>query len=426
MTNYIVLLVAYLAASISSMFLTSTPIELFSLAGVAIWMPLSALTLVPLVDVLRSFTQDASEKTGLPFKTAGTQMLTLTFIVALLCVIFAGLPHQIFFGVLAAVTFGGLADVLVFRKMGQYFTNPVKRMAFSNAAATLLGSGLVFFVAFSDLVFEASALTRPLNEVTVGWLAQSTFIWTAGLLIGVGIEWFKNLKSRAFKCNAAVIILGLVTVATLLLARPAQAEPIVWGNTYTDYTNQAGITGNPLETVKEHNATVGIEGGYIGESVTAYGFYEFNATLDNQFAKVTTHVKVVDNWTVYVQASQFYSQDFSETQRSAGLGYQGLSFGDLVFTPFVALNVTDSNFVKNEVKPMVGWTAMTVADDFLITHWNESRYDQKNGLTANGAFGVFYDLPDDMYVGAQYRYFYNEAGVTGFGDALIFRVGYHL
>ncbi|MGL5012765.1 MAG: hypothetical protein ACRC6V_00530, partial [Bacteroidales bacterium] len=115
-------------------------------------------------------------------------MLTISLAVAFLCVLFAGLPLPIFVGVLAAVTIGGAADILVFRKMGQWFANPVARMAFSNFAATIIGSGIVFFVAFTDWFFANNAMARPINEVVVGWLAQSIFIWAAGIVLGTAIQ----------------------------------------------------------------------------------------------------------------------------------------------------------------------------------------------------------------------------------------------
>ncbi|MGL5583292.1 MAG: hypothetical protein ACRDCE_20390 [Cetobacterium sp.] len=194
--TYILLLLAYIAASVASQFLTSTPIELFTISGVDIWIPLSALTLVPLVDVLRSFTQDAAEKHGMTFKQTAKQMLTLSLGTSAFCVAFAGLPLPIFVGVLLAVTIGGAVDILIFRKVGKWFTNPVTRMCFSNAAATLVGSGIVFFVAFTDLIFANNSMARPLHEVTVGWLTQSTFIWAAGLVIGYGIQFVKALFVR--------------------------------------------------------------------------------------------------------------------------------------------------------------------------------------------------------------------------------------
>lgn len=187
MTKFIALLGLYVGASVLSQFLTSTPIELFVLFGVAIWMPLSSLTVVPLVDVLRSFTQHAAEKCNLSFKLVGSLMLGLTMGISGFCVMFANLPVQIFAAVLAAVTIGGALDILVFRKMGELFTSPVKRMAVSNAVATLVGSGIVFLVAFTSVFFPENPLARPDFEVVVGWLTQSVFIWIASLIIALGM-----------------------------------------------------------------------------------------------------------------------------------------------------------------------------------------------------------------------------------------------
>lgn len=192
MSNFVILFVMYITSSVLGMFLTSKPIELFTLFAVTVWLPLSAITIVPLTDVLRSFTQDAAEKIGLTFKQTASLMLGISFVVAFLCVMFAGLPLPIFAGVLAAVTIGGAADVLVFRKMGQYFTCPVKRMVFSNFAATFVGSGIVFFVAFTDIVFQGNVLAKPIADVVIGWLAQSTFIWISSIMIGFSIQKIKN------------------------------------------------------------------------------------------------------------------------------------------------------------------------------------------------------------------------------------------
>lgn len=196
MTTFITLFALYIIASVAGMFLTSTPIELFTISDVAIWLPLSALTIVPMVDVLRSFTQDAAEKVGMTFKKTASWMLGISMVVALLCVLFAGLPLPIFVGVLAAVTVGGAADILVFRKMGQWFKSPVARMVFSNFAATIIGSGIVFFVAFTDWFFINNSMARPVHEVVVGWLAQSFFIWASSIALGVAVEKVKNVIAK--------------------------------------------------------------------------------------------------------------------------------------------------------------------------------------------------------------------------------------
>lgn len=186
--QYIYWLAIYIALSVASQFLSTTPLHLFSIGDIPFWLPLSAVTLVPLVDVCRSFTQDQAEREGKPFSTVGTQMMVLTMLVSGLCVMFAGLPLPIFAGVLLAVTFGGAADILVFKHMGKFFTSPVKRMAVSNAAATLLGSGIVFFVAFTNHVFPENPLAKPDLHAFVGWLCQSFFIWSSGLMIAYGLN----------------------------------------------------------------------------------------------------------------------------------------------------------------------------------------------------------------------------------------------
>ncbi len=119
-------------------------------------------------------------------------MLSGSFGVAALCVAFLGLPLPIFIGVLLAVTFGGLADVLVFKRMGEFFTSPIKRMAVSNAAATLLGSGIVFLVAFTDLIFPNNELAKPYLHAVTGWLTQSTFIWASSLVIAAMLNKLKR------------------------------------------------------------------------------------------------------------------------------------------------------------------------------------------------------------------------------------------
>lgn len=180
---FFILLAAYVCLSVASQFLTSKPLHITDIAGVAIWLPLSAVTLVPMVDVMRSFTQHAAEKAEFSFKRTFWTMFGCSMGASALAT-FAGLPLPIFVGVLAAITFGGLADILVFRKMGEYFKSPVARMAFSNCAATFLGSGIVFAVAFTDLVFANNPLATTYFNAMVGWLCQSFFIWGASVGLG--------------------------------------------------------------------------------------------------------------------------------------------------------------------------------------------------------------------------------------------------
>lgn len=193
---YLILLCLYLVASIASQFLSTTPVELGSVLGVDIWLPLSAVTLIPLVDVLRSFTQDAAEKEGRSFKEVAMTMFFLTFSLTGICVIYAALPLPVFVGVLAAVTLGGVADVCVFRYVRKWFKNPAARMTFSNFAATFLGSSIFFFVAFTNYVFPENPIAVSDKEAVVGCITQSLAVWAGGVTLAHIIQATKTKAGK--------------------------------------------------------------------------------------------------------------------------------------------------------------------------------------------------------------------------------------
>lgn len=206
----------------------------------------------------------------------------------------------------------------------------------------------------------------------------------------------------------------------------AKAEPVVWANTYTDYTYQKGFKGNPLEELKSHTGTVGLEGGLSTSFLDAYGFSEYNATLDTQFTKANGHMNMWKGVSLYGQWSDFSDKtNFNESQYTVGAGFMNLKGKDWSFKPLVGVNYTVNTF-ETDTKPVVGWSGhMVLPEGALLTNWHESRIVHGE-LTANGAIGLFQDITKNMYVGAQYRYYYNDAGVSGYGDALMLRLGYHL
>lgn len=189
---YPFLFCSYILMSVASQFLTGMPITFGHLNGLELWLPLSAFTLVPMVDVLRSLTQDAAEKEGKTFKHVLSRMTGITLIISGVCVVLAGLPLPIFVGVLLAVTFGGIVDIGVFRLMRRVSSNPAIRMTVSNLGATLVGSGIVFFVAFSDLFFSGYPFTKAMPDVITGWLFQSLVIWISGTIISHLIQFLRG------------------------------------------------------------------------------------------------------------------------------------------------------------------------------------------------------------------------------------------
>lgn len=223
------------------------------------------------------------------------------------------------------------------------------------------------------------------------------------------------------------ITASVIVISTMVTGiATAKAEPFVWGNTYTDYTYQKGFKGNPLEELKKHNATVGIEGGLTTDFIDAYGFTEYNASLDTQFSKASAHFNIYKGVSLYTQASDFTDgSDFNESHYVGGIGYTGLSGSGWAIKPFAALGYRASTF-DTQKAPIVGWSGyMGLPDGMTAFSWHESEI--KHGkMNHNGAIGFTQDITKRMYVGTTYRYFYNAAGVSGYGDALIARVGFHL
>ncbi len=220
---------------------------------------------------------------------------------------------------------------------------------------------------------------------------------------------------------AATLGLGLLT------SNLAAAEAFVWGNAYGDATLQKGLKGNPLEEVASENITVGAEGGIITENVNTFGFAEYNAHLDSMFVKGTAHIDFKSDVSVYVQLSHFGDKVFSEGRALAGVGYTGLANDKGSFSPFIGWNISDNTYASDNFM-MMGWSAnYKVTKNIMVINWHETEVNK--GLTANGAVGINYEtnwILKDSYVGASYRYMYNAAGVQGFGDAVMLRIGVHL
>lgn len=193
---YPALFCCYILMSVASQFLTGTPITFGTFNGLELWLPLSAFTIVPLVDVLRSLTQDAAEKEGKTFKHVLSRMTVITMAISGVCVVVVGLPLPIFVGVLLAVTFGGVVDIGLFRLMRRVSDNPAIRMTVSNLGATLVGSGIVFFVAFSDLFFSGYPFTKAMPDVITGWLFQSLVIWISGTIISHLIQFIRSKRGQ--------------------------------------------------------------------------------------------------------------------------------------------------------------------------------------------------------------------------------------
>ncbi len=191
MYKYMLCICLYTGASVASQYGSAEPVSLEWLVGPGWWVPLAAFTVIPFLDVSRSFTQHYAEQAGVAFKASLVHMLAIPFVISLLCVINANLPLTIFLGALAAINIGGYVDILIFKIARRLSGKPYIRMIFSNWAATLSGSIIFFTVSYSNLVPWVLGLfgvqyTNPLlqEHIINGIIAQSCCIWLSGIVLG--------------------------------------------------------------------------------------------------------------------------------------------------------------------------------------------------------------------------------------------------
>ncbi|WP_461536693.1 hypothetical protein [Spongorhabdus nitratireducens] len=185
--KYLFWLLFFSAASVASQYGSKYAFPLGTWFGVDLWVPFSAISTIPLLDVSRSFVQHYSELAEVEFKKSLWHMLLIPSTVALICSLTAGLPYPIFWGALVAVTLGGYIDIQVFRWVKCISLKPHVRMRFSNLAATCSGSAAFFVIAFTDwplwLGFSHNDLAKSWDVIAIGWAGQVTIIWLMGMVI---------------------------------------------------------------------------------------------------------------------------------------------------------------------------------------------------------------------------------------------------
>ena len=150
--RYILFLGLFTAFSLGAQFGCATPVDLSFLFGEGWWVPLGTITLVPFVDVCRSFAQHYSEQLGISVRVAFALMMSCSFLVSLGFAVLGSLPINICLATVAAVNVGGFMDLLIFRRMIRVSDKPHVRMLFSNFAAAFSGGALFYWIAFSDLL----------------------------------------------------------------------------------------------------------------------------------------------------------------------------------------------------------------------------------------------------------------------------------
>ncbi|QDP00308.1 outer membrane protein OmpK [Thalassotalea sp. PS06] len=248
----------------------------------------------------------------------------------------------------------------------------------------------------------------------------------------------------------------LILLTTLASFSGSTAEyQFGFANTYVDYLSwkqgTQGYNGIDVSEDRDDHITWGIEAGITFDWGEAYGFMEAekldkDAEVRSQAFKASAHYRVHTNLTLYGQVYDYSESGgfVDEQNRVLGFGYLGWSSDNYWFKPFLGFHHVTSPFSDpfgNNISGYnggmlgwnLGWFFNIGSASFMLTNWNEIEFarnheyaDYQNGDTGlNGAFGLWYDVSKKFYVGLQYRYFSNKLGVDDYGDALIWRIGYH-
>ncbi len=200
----------YSLLSLLGQFGCMTPVDLSFLLGEGWWIPLGTLTIVPLVDVSRSFAQHYAELYGLRSRQLFCLLMGCSFFISLVFALAGSLPIGICLGTFAAVNLGGFMDLLVFRRVRFISAKPYVRMLFSNLVATMTGGAVFYWIAYSNVLDRVSmwlGLTyqNPLfmDHLFHGWLVQTMVIWSSSVIIAIVLgKWLEQKEGRA--CMATV------------------------------------------------------------------------------------------------------------------------------------------------------------------------------------------------------------------------------
>lgn len=206
--KYLICLILFLIFSLLGQYGCTTKVSLEFLLGEGWWVPLCVITVVPLIDVSRSFTQHYGEKSDIKLKHNLSIMMFASLAVSVVFVIQGLLPGSICIANFLAINLGGTVDLLVFWLAGSVSHRPYYRMAFSNLAATMTGGAIFSVIAYTDFLTRLASIlhinyenTLLLDELFKGWITQTVFIWGASILIsipvGIMLEKFEK-TSRSY------------------------------------------------------------------------------------------------------------------------------------------------------------------------------------------------------------------------------------
>ncbi|EOI1001425.1 outer membrane protein OmpK [Citrobacter amalonaticus] len=246
-----------------------------------------------------------------------------------------------------------------------------------------------------------------------------------------------------------VLLTSLVLAAPSLFSHSAQALEYknAFGSINAGYADwNSGFVNVHRGEVWKATADFGIN----FKEAEFYSFYESNVLNHsvagrNHTVSAMTHVRLFDsNYTFFVKLyGQWENTWGDDLDMFYGLGYLGWTGNWGFFKPYIGLHNQSGDYVSQKYGQtsgwngyVLGWTAAynftLLEEKFVLSNWNEIEFDRNNAYAEqqygdygiNGGLTLAWKFYPCWKATVTWRYFENKLGYDGFGDQMIYMVGY--
>ncbi|AUZ63227.1 TPA: outer membrane protein OmpK [Citrobacter amalonaticus] len=246
-----------------------------------------------------------------------------------------------------------------------------------------------------------------------------------------------------------VLLTSLVLAAPSLFSHCAQALEYknAFGSINAGYADwNSGFVNVHRGEVWKATADFGIN----FKEAEFYSFYESNVLNHsvagrNHTVSAMTHVRLFDsNYTFFGKLyGQWENTWGDDLDMFYGLGYLGWTGNWGFFKPYIGLHNQSGDYVSQKYGQtsgwngyVLGWTAAynftLLEEKFVLSNWNEIEFDRNNAYAEqqygdygiNGGLTLAWKFYPCWKATVTWRYFENKLGYDGFGDQMIYMVGY--
>lgn len=246
-----------------------------------------------------------------------------------------------------------------------------------------------------------------------------------------------------------VLLTSLVLAAPSLFSHCAQALEYknAFGSINAGYADwNSGFVNVHRGEVWKATADFGIN----FKEAEFYSFYESNVLNHsvagrNHTVSAMTHVRLFDsNYTFFGKLyGQWENTWGDDLDMFYGLGYLGWTGNWGFFKPYIGLHNQSGDYVSQKYGQtsgwngyVLGWTAAynftLLEEKFVLSNWNEIEFDRNNAYAEqqygdygiNGGLTLVWKFYPCWKATVTWRYFENKLGYDGFGDQMIYMVGY--